>query len=170
MKAYVDGLRTAVVEIGEVDFVTVPPESVVPIMPSGPKGEQGAAGPGNSDTRQAFQNLLAGQAIQATIAGTYDLASALSINTSSALGLVTTPAASGFAATLNTGYVTLPSWIGATGTASLTPKAVYYLSASTPGGLTTVPPSTPGQCVVRIGVAISPQTMFVEIDKPYLLN
>lgn len=42
-----------------------------------------------------------------------------------------------------------------TSLASLTVGAVYYLSDSTAGGVTTTPPSTAGHIVQRLGVAVS---------------
>lgn len=42
-----------------------------------------------------------------------------------------------------------------TGLSGLTPGATYYLSAATKGLMTTTPPSTVGQYVVKLGKAVS---------------
>lgn len=55
------------------------------------------------------------------------------------------------------------------GTGGLTPNAIYFLDPSTAGKLTTTAPSTVGQYVVRIGVAISTTAMKVEPEETVLL-
>lgn len=122
------------------------------------------------DARQAVQNFAAGQVAQVTIGGLYDLASAATLNSSGALGIANAAAIAGNAVTIAEGFVTLPDWTAATGAANLSPKATYYLSASTLGNLTTVAPTATGQCVVKIGTAVNSTTLLVEIEKPYLLS
>lgn len=53
-------------------------------------------------------------------------------------------------------YVLLPEaiWRDVVDTDGLVPKTIYYLSA-TPGILTSVAPTSPGEAVVRVGVALS---------------
>ncbi|MGH7178871.1 MAG: hypothetical protein ACREJC_15960 [Tepidisphaeraceae bacterium] len=53
-----------------------------------------------------------------------------------------------------------------TSLSGLTPGQRLYLSASTPGGHTTTPPSTAGQIVQSIGVAIDPAEMSFEPQEP----
>jgi hypothetical protein len=157
-------------------FLTVSPLVVGTLQgPAGPTGATGPQGPagsgGNStDAKQAVQNFAAGQVAQATSSSTYDLASAASINNAAALGVATAAVTAGSAVTISTGFVTVTDWTVATGATSLTPKATYYLSATAAGNMTTTAPSASGQCVTKIGVAVNPQTMLVEIEKPYLIN
>lgn len=48
------------------------------------------------------------------------------------------------------------SWDAVTGqTGGLTPNAIYYLSPTTAGAITSTPPSTAGQYVVQVGIALS---------------
>lgn len=51
----------------------------------------------------------------------------------------------------------------------LTPGATYYLSASTPGAMTTVPPSTPTQIVQRVGFAKDATTFVFGLYAPTIV-
>lgn len=53
-----------------------------------------------------------------------------------------------------------------TGLSSLTPGADYFLSATTPGGVTTNPPTTAGQILQKLGSAVSTSTIHVLIGNP----
>jgi hypothetical protein len=55
------------------------------------------------------------------------------------------------------------------GLSGLTAGAVYYLSAATSGAMTTTPPSSAGQYVVRLGIAISTTEFELDIERPILL-
>ncbi|RLE64922.1 MAG: hypothetical protein DRJ47_06505 [Thermoprotei archaeon] len=48
----------------------------------------------------------------------------------------------------------------------LTPGTYYFLSDTTPGGVTDTPPSTSGCIAQRLGVAINSTTIDVEIEDP----
>jgi len=48
----------------------------------------------------------------------------------------------------------------------LTPGTYYFLSDTTPGGVTNTPPSTSGYIAQRLGVAINSTTLDVEIEDP----
>jgi len=48
----------------------------------------------------------------------------------------------------------------------LTPGTYYFLSDTTPGGVTDTPPSTSGYIAQRLGVAINSSTLDVEIEDP----
>jgi hypothetical protein len=51
---------------------------------------------------------------------------------------------------------TTAQWSAVSGeTNGLTPNSIYYLSATTPGAITSTPPSTAGQYVVQVGIALS---------------
>lgn len=55
------------------------------------------------------------------------------------------------------------------GLSGLVAGSVYYLSPSTPGGMSTTPPSTAGQYVVRLGIAISTTEFLIHIERAILL-
>lgn len=55
------------------------------------------------------------------------------------------------------------------GFAGLTAGAVYYLSAATPGAITVTAPSTLGQYVQEVGVALSTTELLINIRTPILL-
>jgi hypothetical protein len=67
------------------------------------------------------------------------------------------------------GRVERTDWTEVAGTALLTAGAMYYLSPTTAGHITTVAPTTVGQYVVLLGRASSPTELNVEIAKPILL-
>lgn len=46
----------------------------------------------------------------------------------------------------------------------------YFLSAGTPGAITTTPPSTAGQYVVRVGEAVSGSELSIQLEPPILLS
>lgn len=54
----------------------------------------------------------------------------------------------------------------ATGYLGLLPGIVYFLDATTPGAITTVAPSAPGQIAQVIGDAKNPTTLFVNVEEP----
>lgn len=65
---------------------------------------------------------------------------------------------------------TTAQWDAVTGqTGGLTAGAKYYLSATTPGLLTTTAPTTGGQYVAAVGVAIDTITMNIDTDQTILL-
>jgi len=51
-----------------------------------------------------------------------------------------------------------------TALSGLTPGATYYLSASTPGGVTTTAPTAAGQIVQSVGVALNATTIHSDIQ------
>ena len=51
------------------------------------------------------------------------------------------------------------------GLSGLTPGAVYYLSDTVPGGMSTTPPSTTGRFVVRLGIAKSATEFLIRIER-----
>lgn len=97
-------------------------------------------------------------------------AQANAVGTADVLGLVrdTSVAASGSASIQTDGQMTATTtqWDAVTGgTGGLTAGAVYYLSASTAGQLTTTAPTTTGQYVIRVGKAISTTIMDIQIGQ-----
>jgi len=55
------------------------------------------------------------------------------------------------------------------GLSGLTSGSTYYLSAATAGAMTTTAPTTVGQYVVRLGVAVSTTELKIAIQGPILL-
>lgn len=45
----------------------------------------------------------------------------------------------------------------------------YYLDAASPGGLTKTAPTTPGEFVVRVGLALSDEKLLIRIEPPIKL-
>jgi hypothetical protein len=63
--------------------------------------------------------------------------------------------------------LTTAEWDTVTGgSGGLAAQTVYYLDPTTPGQLTTATPSTPGQFVVIVGIALSPTDLLVRIGEP----
>ena len=65
------------------------------------------------------------------------------------------------------GPLSLPTalWDLRTGqSGGLTPNAIYYVSAATPGQLTTTPPGGGGDYLAPVGFAISPTTMLIVLS------
>lgn len=86
-----------------------------------------------------------------------------------AIGILPAPVAAGFSGLVAlSGPVTLADWTAATGATTLAARATYFLSA-TAGRLATTPPATPGQVVHRVGVAVAPDTLDVQVRSPILL-
>jgi hypothetical protein len=65
---------------------------------------------------------------------------------------------------------TTTEWDAVTGqTGGLTPGAMYFLDPATAGKLTTTPPTTAGQLVVKVGEAVSDVELEINISDPILL-
>lgn len=60
--------------------------------------------------------------------------------------------------------------VGLLPTSGLDAGDIYYLSAATPGLITTVPPSTAGQYVTRVGEAASSAELIIQVEPPILLR
>jgi hypothetical protein len=103
----------------------------------------------------AAANIAARDVVYVSAAGTVNLARADALATSKAFGIA--PAAIASAATgtvLTVGIVTSTGW-------GLTANTIYYLSPTVAGGITATAPSTPGQYIVPVGLALSStQLMF----------
>jgi hypothetical protein len=112
-----------------------------------------------------------GQPVYISGSGSVDLADASALSTAGVVGLVT----NGGAAATNSGdvdvdpdVVELTDWSSVTGSSTLTPGALYYLS-TTAGELTETPPSGDGEVIVPVGRAISTTELEVEIGQSILL-
>jgi len=60
--------------------------------------------------------------------------------------------------------------IGVLPTSGLSPGEIYYLSAVSAGTITTTPPSSANQYVVRVGEAASSAELIVQIEPPVKLS
>ena len=102
-------------------------------------------------------DTLAGQVIYITSSGHVDLAQGNGRPQDFAVGIATQNVAAGqFGEYIPVGPITVDTW-------SLTPGSVYYLSPSSPGGMTTTYPSTIGQFVVVLGTASTPNQLSLSI-------
>jgi len=120
-------------------------------------------------TLTANETINVGQPVYVSSADTVNLADADTLNTSHVLGLAVTDAtANSNVIVMADGSVERSDWTAITGTASLTPGVVYYLS-TTAGGLTSTPPTGDGDNIVRCGVAVSTTKFDIEINEVAIL-
>ena len=104
-------------------------------------------------------------------AGGFQPARANDLGTARVIGLIGAiqigPGASGLIVSFGNLQATTAEWNAVTGQNSgLTPGAVYYLSDVVPFRLATNPPLTTGDFVTRIGQALTPTVMFLNIQPP----
>lgn len=119
--------------------------------------------------------IVIGSAVYSPSAGNVNLAKANAIGTSDVVGLVAdvsiTNATTGNIQTTGIITATTGQWdavvTGESG--GLTAGSVYYLDPSTAGFITATAPTTVGQTVVRIGVALSTTQLDLDINQPILL-
>jgi len=90
-------------------------------------------------------------------------------NTTPCAGLATTGAAAlGTETVVTEGLYTLADWTAIVGSTSLTPGAVYYLSA-TAAKLSATRPTGSGNVVQAVGRAVSATTLNLDLEEPILL-
>lgn len=120
-------------------------------------------------TRVFDSAAVAGQPVFITAAGNADLASAAALSTSLVIGLTaTTTAAAASGGVVCHGRLTLTDWIAVTGSSSLTPGARYFLAVAA-GQLTSTAPTTIGQIVMQVGIAVNATTLDVHVHQGILL-
>jgi hypothetical protein len=127
-----------------------------------------------SKTNDNASAIVIGTPVYVKSNGNVDKAQANASGTVQVLGLVrdaSIPSStSGVIQTDGVLSATTEQWDAVTGdSGGLTPGAVYYLSASTAGQLTTNAPTTAGQFVVRIGLALSSTELDISIEPPIKL-
>lgn len=127
-----------------------------------------------SVTNGNASSIVIGTPVYVSAADTVDKAQADSTSTSDVLGLVydTSITASATGNVLCDGILeaTTGQWDAVTGGAGgLTAGSKYYLDPSTAGMLTTTAPTTAGQVVAVVGVAISTTQLKINIEKTVLL-
>lgn len=118
--------------------------------------------------------IVIGNAVYVFSATDVKLARANAAGTSEVLGLVkdvsVASSASGFIQTDGVLPATTGQWDAVTGqSGGLTMGSPYYLDAATAGKLTVTAPTTVGQLVVRIGLALSSTELEISIQPPILL-
>lgn len=116
--------------------------------------------------------FVAGQIVYASAADHADKARANAVGTSKVIGFAKTAIGSGAAVNVQTNGVlalTTTEWDAIMGTSGgLTFNTFYFLSAATAGLGTATAPSTVGQTVVLLGVALSTTELLIGIE-PYIL-
>lgn len=117
-------------------------------------------------TAQTFEPVSDGDAIyMRTSDGKIGRATAAVGSSEAALVAGFADGAAGFDTTVKVvaaGIITLP--------ASIAPGELYFLSATTPGAITTTPPSTTGQAVTRVGEGVSGNEFSIQLEPPILLS
>jgi len=118
--------------------------------------------------------LVIGTPVYVKATGEMDKGQANASATIQLLGLVkdvsVASAAPGVVQTDGILVATTVQWDAVAGTTGgLSPGTVYYLDAATPGQLTATPPSSAGQYLVRIGLAVSATELDISIRDPIKL-
>ena len=127
-----------------------------------------------SRTNNNAGSITIGQAVYPDGDGSVDLAQADASGTVEVLGLVAATsiaaASSGSIQTDGILVATTGQWDVVTGgSGGLVAGTVYYLDPSTAGNITSTAPTTSGQYVIRIGVALSDTELEISIRPPILL-
>lgn len=146
--------------------------------PGGPPGATGPAGPPGSGTAPNFTGenksgatLAAGQVVAIHASGVgVDLASQTAAGYP-AVGLAAAAVTAAVSGSYQTdGPLALADWSGSldTAAATLTPKSLYFVSA-TSGKLTATPPTATGRYSQAVGYAVTATTLEIEIGQPLLL-
>lgn len=110
----------------------------------------------------AFENVTQGDALYARASdGEVGRAIATSFDTANVVGFAQTSKLAG--------QLVRVLIVGTLATSGLAPGEIYYLSAASPGAITTTPPSTPGNFVTRLGEAASSVEFIVQLEPPIKL-
>lgn len=108
--------------------------------------------------------LKAGQVVATQFDGTLAICAA----NVTPVGAVIAAAQMGAATDVQTdGVLKLDDWNIATGFRDLSPGSTYYISNSQSGFLTTIKPTTVGQFITRIGVAVTRRNLLVKLELPF---
>jgi hypothetical protein len=119
-------------------------------------------------------SVVIGAPVYVSSAGGVDKARANAIGTKDVVGLMrdvtTATGASGQVQTDGVLAASTAQWDAVAGTTGgLTAGARMFLDAATAGKITATAPSTTGQYVVSIGIALSTTELLVDIEQPILL-
>ena len=136
----------------------------------GYQGFQGTAGSGGSSSisLQADANITIGNVVYVSASGHCNLAQANSATTTLAIGFAGASITSGSSGNITVqGTVTLTTaqWDAVAGTSGgLVFNTPYYVSATTAGNITATAPTTAGQYVTPVGIAISATTLLIILE------
>ena len=132
-------------------------------------GGGGAASPVFTAINQDSVTLHPGQPVQVYSTGS-GVTRAVGTAGHHTIGLVTVATDAGFQTPYQTeGPLTLADWTAVTGTVTLAAKARYFLDPVTPGMLTLVPPvSGSGKILQGVAWSLSPDTLDIQIEPPFL--
>ena len=107
--------------------------------------------------------ITEGDALYVQADSTLDPADASAIATARVVGFARATSSAGAAVTIQTsGTVEYSGW-------SLTPDTIYYLDTATPGNITSTAPTTVGQAVTVVGIAVSATELALLLNPPILL-
>jgi len=129
-----------------------------------------SSGAGSVYSAESDATVVLGAPLYLTVVGHVDLARANAAGTTHVAGLASeagTPTVS--VDYITEGTITKPDWSDVAGTANLTVGAIYFLSPTTAGRITTAAPTTVGQYVVKVGRAASATKLDIEIESPIRL-
>ena len=122
------------------------------------------APPSDVHYAEADQTTVAGQVVYIEATGHVALAMADAVPQAGAIGLLfANIGLGGTAMYLTEGSIALADWTAIVGTTTLIPGALYFLSNSVPGGMSTIAPST--GYVVPVGRATSATTIDIEVQE-----
>lgn len=125
---------------------------------------------GGLPSAEAEEAIVPGQPIRLTAAGLAALADATVVGRAEVAGIAAAAAGAGFAVPYARTRVAVPDWTAITGSAALTPGAIYYLDPAAPGRLSTTAPESAGQYATRVGRGASADTLQIEIEPPIFLG
>lgn len=109
-------------------------------------------------------SLKAGQVVATQFDGTIALCAA----SVTPVGVACSAAPIGTITDIETdGVLKLDDWNIATGFRDLSPGSTYYISNSQSGFLTTTKPTTVGQFITRIGVAVTRRALLIKLELPF---
>lgn len=147
--------------------IPVPIETI--IINEGIPGPPGPSGGGDPlFSAVASVNIVTGNPVYVKSNGQLGLSEADIYSTCNVVGLAASNTNVGFVCPVNVRDLVLPDWTAVIGTQYLTLNQTYFLS-TTPGQLTPIAPSTPGQVVLSVGKAVTADTLEISIGTPILL-
>lgn len=168
----IDGAASLVISANEEGFLFVS-DGVKYITLDAGSGSGGGGG-GGSVASFAAENKTLASIVQGMCVSTHASGTGVILATATAaikrcIGLcgdpAIAPAATG--SIVVSGVMTLPDWTAITGTILLATQAIYYLDVV--GGKMLTPDPMAGVISQKIGIAVSPATLSISIDEPYLL-
>ena len=148
-----------------------------PEGPQGPQGERGPKGdPGSGELSveiETDENLAAGTPVYVKSNGRVARAQANSFPQTRFAGMAKSAVSIGFAANVITAgplELTAGEWDAVTGqVGGLTVGNVYFLSATTSGQISTIPPSVTGEFSTKVGKALTTTTLDIDPRNPIKL-